>query len=68
MFMVSFLRLMNNTLQDGYDVFNCLNMLQNVPEILKTLHFGPGDGKLRYYMYNWATRDLTPDEIGLVLL
>lgn len=36
---------------------------------LKDLKFGIGDGKLRYYLYNWRIKDeLKPAEVGLVLL
>jgi len=52
---------------DGYDVFNCLEIQDNAT-FLKDLKFGPGDGKLQYYLYNWLTTNMTPDLVGLVLL
>lgn len=66
------LQLMNDALivakQKDYDVFNALDVMQN--EIfLKELKFGPGDGKLHYYLYNYRVRHaLKPSELGLVLL
>lgn len=33
------------------------------------LKFGIGDGKLRYYLYNWRVgKTLAPSEVGLVML
>ena len=33
------------------------------------LKFGIGDGKLRYYLYNWrVAHELQPSQVGLVLL
>lgn len=38
-------------------------------QILKLLKFGIGDGRLRYYLYNWRMPvELQPSEVGLVLL
>ncbi len=31
------------------------------------LKFGPGDGNLNYYLYNWAAPQIEPSELGLVL-
>jgi glycylpeptide N-tetradecanoyltransferase len=37
--------------------------------VLKQLKFGVGDGRLRYYLYNWRVPDeLQPSQVGLVLL
>jgi len=37
--------------------------------LLQELKFGIGDGKLRYYLYNWRARqELRPEQVGLVLL
>jgi len=52
---------------DGFDVFNCLEIQEN-STFLKDLKFGPGDGKLQYYLYNWLATAMTPDQVGLVLL
>ncbi|KAL0015000.1 hypothetical protein SO802_002069 [Lithocarpus litseifolius] len=66
------LQLMNDALivakQKDYDVFNALDVMQN-ESFLKELKFGPGDGKLHYYLYNYQIRrELKPSELGLVLL
>jgi len=51
----------------GFDVFNCLEIHDN-KEFLEELKFGPGDGHLKYYLYNWLTKSMEPNEVGLVLL
>jgi glycylpeptide N-tetradecanoyltransferase len=52
----------------GYDVFNSLDILQNI-DFLKDLKFGQGDGFLQYYLYNWrVATDLTPQQVGFILL
>ncbi|KAF8393594.1 hypothetical protein HHK36_021838 [Tetracentron sinense] len=66
------LQLMNDALivakRKDYDVFNALDIMQNEP-LLKELKFGPGDGQLHYYLYNYRIRHtLKPSELGLVLL
>ncbi|KAK7860153.1 glycylpeptide n-tetradecanoyltransferase 1 [Quercus suber] len=66
------LQLMNDALimakQKDYDVFNALDVMQN-ESFLKELKFGPGDGKLHYYLYNYRIKQaLKPSELGLVLL
>lgn len=66
------LQLMNDALivarQNDYDVFNALDVMLN-ESFLKELKFGPGDGKLHYYLYNYRLRNpLRPSELGLVLL
>lgn len=38
------------------------------PSMLQTLKFGIGDGHLQYYLYNWRCNEITPEEVGLVLL
>ena len=66
------LQLMNDALiiakQKDYDVFNALDVMQN-ESFLKELKFGPGDGQLHYYLYNYRLQNgLKPMELGLVLL
>ncbi|THU51939.1 hypothetical protein C4D60_Mb06t36350 [Musa balbisiana] len=66
------LQLMNDALivakQKDYDVFNALDLMHN-EVFLKELKFGPGDGQLHYYLYNYRLRSaLQPSELGLVLL
>jgi glycylpeptide N-tetradecanoyltransferase len=50
-----------------FDVFNALNVMEN-DTALKNLKFGIGDGFLQYYLYNWKTPLIQPNQIGLVLL
>ncbi|KAL6002695.1 glycylpeptide N-tetradecanoyltransferase [Asimina triloba] len=66
------LQLVNDMLivakQKDYDVFNALDVMHN-ESFLKELKFGPGDGQLHYYLYNYRIRHpLKPSELGLVLL
>lgn len=65
-------QLMNDALivakRKEFDVFNALDVMEN-EGFLKELKFGPGDGKLHYYLYNYRVRHvLRPAELGLVLL
>ncbi|ERN15363.1 glycylpeptide N-tetradecanoyltransferase 1 [Amborella trichopoda] len=69
---IPLLQLMNDALivakQKDYDVFNALDVMHN-ESFLKELKFGPGDGQLHYYLYNYRIRQaLRPSELGLVLL
>ncbi|KAG6395704.1 hypothetical protein SASPL_141828 [Salvia splendens] len=66
------LQLMNDALivakNKDFDVFNALDVMQN-ESFLKELKFGPGDGKLHYYLYNYRLKHvLKSSELGLVLL
>lgn len=66
------LQLMNDALivakQKDFDVFNALDVMHN-ETFLKELKYGPGDGKLHYYLYNYRIKHiLRPSELGLVLL
>ena len=38
--------------KEGYDVYNCLNLMDNA-SVFDELHFQIGDGNLNYYLYNW---------------
>jgi glycylpeptide N-tetradecanoyltransferase len=53
--------------QNHFDVFNCLELLE-YSSVLKDLKFGPGDGHLQFYLYNWRTKPMPPNQVGLVLL
>lgn len=53
--------------QHDFDVFNCLNIMNN-DEFVDKLMFGIGDGKLHYYLYNWQCRSMQHNKMGLVLL
>ena len=40
-----------------------------VPPAVADLKFGVGDGKLRYYLFNWrVAREIPPNQVGLVML
>ena len=68
---MSVVDLMHNSLilarDNGADVFNCLRLMEN-HNIFEELKFGPGDGMLQYYLYNWRCPEIKDDDIGLVLL
>ena len=53
--------------REGFDVFNALDVMENA-RFLEKLKFGPGDGHLQYYVYNWRCPEMKPEQIGLVLL
>ena len=53
--------------KSGHDVFNCLNIMEN-KKTLEDLKFGSGNGNLMYYLYNFATSRMTPEDIGMVLV
>lgn len=52
----------------GFDVLNCLNLMENDKTILECLKFGPGDGHLRFYLYNWKTKPIKSSQIGFIML
>lgn len=51
----------------GYDVFTALDMMQN-KTFLDDLKFGPGDGRLHYYLFNWSAPQLKKEDVGLIML
>ena len=51
----------------GADVFNALDLQDNA-EFLSELRFGPGDGKLQYYLYNWKCPQMPANKVGIVML
>lgn len=53
--------------QLGFDVFNCLDIMDN-NKFLKSLKFVEGNGKLKYYLYNWKCPITKPEGVGLVLI
>ena len=54
---------------EGFDVFNALDVMENGDIVMdRNLRFGPGDGHLKYYLYNWKLPMMKPGEMGLVLL
>ena len=68
---VPMVELMNNSLilakKNGADVFNCLDLMEN-NKVFEKLKFGPGDGMLQYYLYNWRAPEIKCPKVGLVLL
>jgi glycylpeptide N-tetradecanoyltransferase len=50
-----------------FDVFNALDVMDN-EAFFKKLKFGIGDGHLQYYLYNWRCPEMTPNQVGLVLM
>ncbi|KAL4101832.1 hypothetical protein PRIC1_005580 [Phytophthora ramorum] len=62
--------LMNDTLvmakKEDFDVFNALSLMDNM-EFLQELKFGPGDGDLMYYLYNWRCPRMEGNKVGIVL-
>jgi glycylpeptide N-tetradecanoyltransferase len=68
---VSFEDLMRDALilarNEGADVFNALDLMHN-STMLESLKFGPGDGILHYYFYNYRCPLIKPEQLGLVLL
>jgi len=52
--------------QNNFDVFNALDLMDN-DQFLEELKFGIGDGKLRYYLYNWNCPTIASKDLGLVL-
>ncbi|EDR30127.1 glycylpeptide N-tetRadecanoyltransferase, putative [Entamoeba dispar SAW760] len=52
--------------QNHCDVFNCLNISENQHYIADLL-FVPGDGYLKYYLYNWACPKVEPNKLAIIL-
>lgn len=52
---------------EGFDVFNCVDIMHN-QLFLKSLGFSMGDGSLHYYLYNWKTSLMKPEEVAVVML
>lgn len=53
--------------QMGFDVFNCVEILDNA-SFFAELKFCEGDGFLHYYLYNWRTPYLEPSKVAVVML
>jgi len=51
---------------NDFDVFNALDLMENMTFLQKEL-FGPGDGTLQYYVYNWRCPAMETKDIGIVL-
>ena len=60
----------------NHDVFNCMDIMDNkvfievfeMVSIQQELKFGPGNGNLMFYFYNFIAPNMTPDQIGMVLV
>ncbi|KAI1292707.1 glycylpeptide N-tetradecanoyltransferase [Mortierella claussenii] len=53
--------------RNDFDVFNALNLMDNAL-FTEELKFGPGDGYLHFYLYNWRCRNVDSSKVGLVML
>ncbi|KAG0170108.1 glycylpeptide N-tetradecanoyltransferase [Apophysomyces sp. BC1015] len=51
----------------GFDVVNALDLMDNIA-FVEDQKFGPGDGHLNYYLYNWKCPDVARNKVGLVML
>ena len=53
--------------KSDHDVFNCLNIMEN-KKVLEELKFGPGNGNLMFYLYNFVIPSINAEDIGMVLV
>lgn len=53
-------------LDKGFDLCNCLNIMNN-QTFISDLNFIPGDGGLNYYLHHTSNK-INPNEIGLILM
>lgn len=53
--------------KSNHDVFNCLNIMDNM-SFLEELKFGPGNGNLMFYLYNYVAPNMVPGDLGMVLV
>ena len=53
--------------KENFDVFNCLNIMEN-ETVFKDLLFGEGDGTLKYYFWNFVCPKTEPKDLSLVLM
>ena len=51
----------------GFDVYNCLDIMEN-ETVFKDLLFGQGDGKLKYYFWNFVCPEIEPKDLSIVLM
>jgi len=51
----------------GHDIFFCLNIMEN-KQFFEELKFTKGSGKLMYYLYNYATKNIPSEQLGFVLV
>ncbi len=53
--------------QLNFDVFNCLNIMEN-EKVFKELLFCEKEGKLKYYLYNFVCPDTEAKDISLLFM
>ena len=53
--------------QNNFDVFNMTEVLKH-NLVKEDLMFKPGDGRLAHYLYNWRTKAIKSDNVGIVLV
>ena len=51
----------------GFDVYNALDIMEN-ETVFKDLLFGQGDGKLKYYFWNFVCPEIEPKDLAIVLM
>ena len=52
---------------EGFDVYNCLDIMEN-ETVFKDLLFGQGDGRLKYYFWNFVCPETQPKDLSIVLM
>lgn len=55
----------SSSFKNDCDVFNALHMMDN-KEFFGNLKFGPGDGTLHYYIYNWQCPRISPEKVFFI--
>lgn len=53
--------------KEGFDVFNALDIMDN-ESVFSNLLFSKGDGSLKYYLFNYLSPEVKPNELGIVLM
>ncbi|KAL0219059.1 hypothetical protein P9112_004712 [Eukaryota sp. TZLM1-RC] len=51
---------------NNIDVVNCLTIMDN-DLFIKDCKFGPGDGNLNFYLFNWNLNPIESKKVGIVL-
>lgn len=52
---------------ENFDVYNALALMEN-PSVFENLKFGPGDGYLHFYLYNWQCPQIEDHDVGVIML
>lgn len=58
--------LLSRVKENGYDVFNVLDVMENV-YVVQDLGFSKGSGFLNYYLFNWRTINIRKENVGVIL-